>query len=115
MSEKRYLTCNLTGELNSLSEELYTKKILAYGGEENLKNFFIKSNIITLFSKGYDVKEAAKLLSFSYDEERADYYKQLLKFYDNLNAKKKTTKSSGLSETDPDVKSFIESWKLKIS
>ena len=115
MSEKRYLTCNLTGELNSLSEELYTKKILAYGGEENLKNFFIKSNIITLFSKGYDVKEASKLLSFSYDEERTDYYKQLLKFYDNINAKKKTTKSSGLSETDPDVKSFIESWKLKIS
>ena len=115
MSDKRYLTCNLTGELNSLSEELYTKKILLYGGEENLKNFFIKSNIITLFSKGYDVKESAKLLSFPYDEDRKDYYKELLKFYDNMNAKKKTTKSSGLSETDEEVKKFIEAWKTKIS
>ena len=109
--EKRYLICNLTGETSSLSEELYTKKILQYGGEENLKKFFIKGNIITLLSKGNDIKECSKLLSFPYKEEKEKFYKELTKFYDVLNAEKKTTKTSNLIETDVDVKDFIENWK----
>lgn len=109
--EKRYLTCNLTGEVSSLSEELYTKKILQYGGEENLKKFFIKGNIITLLSKGNDIEECSTLLSFPYDEKKTKYYKELKKFYDVLNAEKKTQKSSDLTETDEDVKEFIESWR----
>lgn len=115
MIEKRYLTCNLTGESSSLSEELYTKKILQYGGEENLKKFFIKGNIVTLLSKGYDVKESAKLLSFKYEEEKETYYKELVKFYNSLNAKKRVEKTSDIIETDDDVKAFIEAWKRKLS
>lgn len=115
MIEKRYLTCNLTGESSSLSEELYTKKILQYGGEENLKKFFIKGNIVTLLSKGYDVKESAKLLSFKYEEEKETYYKELVKFYNSLNAKKRVEKTSDIIETDDDVKAFIEAWKSKLS
>lgn len=115
MIEKRYLTCNLTGESSSLSEELYTKKILQYGGEENLKKFFIKGNIVTLLSKGYDVKESAKLLSFKYEEEKETYYKELVKFYNSLNAKKRVEKTSDIIETDDDVKTFIEAWKSKLS
>lgn len=115
MIEKRYLICNLTGESSSLSEELYTKKILQYGGEENLKKFFIKGNIVTLLSKGYDVKESAKLLSFNYEEEKETYYKELVKFYNSLNAKKRVEKTSDIIETDDDVKAFIEAWKRKLS
>ena len=115
MIEKRYLTCNLTGETSSLSEELYTKKILQYGGEENLKKFFIKGNIVTLLSKGYDVKESAKLLSFVYEEEKESYYKELIKFYNSLNAKKKVEKTSDIIETDDDVKDFIDAWKRKLA
>lgn len=109
--EKRILTCNLTGESSVLSEELYTKKILQYGGEENLKKYFIKSTIITLLSKGNDIKECSKLMSFSYDEEKEKYYKDLKKFYDALNTEKKTSKTSDLIETDGSVKRYIETWK----
>jgi hypothetical protein len=115
MIEKRYLTCNLTGENSSFSEELYTKKILQYGGEENLKKFFIKGNIVTLLSKGYDVKESSKLLSFVYDEEKEPYYKELIKFYNSINAKKKVEKTSDIIETDDDVKDFINAWKHKLA
>lgn len=113
--EKRYLTCNLTGDVSSMSEELYTKKILQYGGEENLKKYFVKGNIITLLSKGNDVKECSELLSFPYVEENEKYYKELTKFYNILNAEKKTSKSTDLIETDEDVKDFIESWKAILS
>lgn len=116
MSDKRRLICNLTEEVDVISEDLYTKKILLYGGEKNLKDYYIKNNIITLLSKGHTIKECSTLLGFLYIEEKENYYKDLVKFYNNLNNKKKSsTKSSNVIETDEDVKRYIEDWKQRIS
>lgn len=116
MSDKRRLICNLTEEVDIISEELYTKKILLYGGEENLKEYYIKNNIVTLLSKGHNIKECSTLLGFVYNEEKENYYKSLVKFYNNLNDKKKSSsKTSNITETDEDVKRYIEDWKLRIS
>lgn len=107
------LKCNLTGELLSIYEDYYNKKVTQYGSEDTLKKFYIKNKIITLLNKGHNLQDIAILLGFTLDENKKDYYEELIKFHYNgtLIPKVKSESKTTFIETNPEVKTFINNWK----
>lgn len=109
MSQKLIkIKCNLTGKEMAIYEDYYEKKILQYGDEEKLKNFYIQNKIITLIKSGHSIKNIAELLGFNYDENKKDYYKKLIEFH---SGKKIYAPSvSDEIQTDNSVSEFINRW-----
>lgn len=107
------INCNLTGETLSIYEDYYNKKVKQYGSEEILQKFYIKNKIISLLNKGHNLQDISVLLGFTLDENKKDYYEELVKFHYNgsLIPKIKSDSKTTFVETDPEVKKFINNWK----
>lgn len=111
------LVCNLTGDSTLIYRDFYSKRVEEYGSEELLERFYIKRAIISYIKQGLSMEEIANIVGFTYDENKKDYYNDLMAFHMRAqNAKKKSKDSTTTQmETDPDVVAFIEKWKSSLS
>lgn len=107
------IKCNLTGDVLSVNEENYAKKVKQYGSEDTLTKFYIKNKIIKLLNKGHGLQDISVLLGFTLDENKKDYYEELVKYHYNgtLIPKSHTESKTTFIETHPKVKEFITNWK----
>ena len=113
MAKNIKLTCNLTGDFRYVSEELYNKLAVQYGGEDKLLKFYVKKEISLLIKRGSRIIDIAVLHNFEYDKEKEDYYNELVKFHSDNGLVKFERKESRTNfiETDEEVKRFINEWK----
>ena len=105
MAKNIKLTCNLTGDFRYVSEELYEKLANQYGSVENLERYYVKKEISLLIKRGSNIHDISVLHGFEYDKEKESYYEELVKL------ERKESKTHTI-ETDEDVASFIEAWKI---
>lgn len=112
MSQKLIkITCNLTGKTMAIYEDYYSKKVLQYGSEEDLKKFYIQNKIISLIKSGHNIEDISNLFGFQINKEKINYYDELIAFHrgNSLSSVIKDSKTTFM-ETDPDVSDFINRW-----
>lgn len=112
MSQKlKKIKCNLTGKILQIYEDYYDKKVIQYGGEENLQKYYIQNKIITLIKSGHSIDSIAQLFGFQLHKESNEYYNELIEFHrgKSLSAVIKESTTTFM-ETDPLVKNFINNW-----
>lgn len=68
-----------------------------------------------MIKKGHSILEISKILGFQYNEEKKDYYNELIAFHvqrKNTRGKNEVTESKTTQmETDKEVKDFITKWQ----
>lgn len=113
--ERTLITCNLSGEVARLTEAQLLKQLDYYETKELLEKFFIKRNMVSMIKKGHSILEISKILGFQYNEEKKDYYNELIAFHvqrKNTRGKNEVTESKTTQmETDKEVKDFITKWQ----
>ena len=62
MSDRK-VTCLITGQSVMMGKDYFTKKAQEYGGEDNLKKYYISKKAKSLVRRGYGVNEIRKILS----------------------------------------------------
>lgn len=113
--ERTQITCNLSGEAVRLTEAQLLKQLDYYETKELLEKFFIKRNLVSMIKKGHSILEISKINGFQYNEEKKDYYNELITFHvQRKNSRKKnevTESKTTQMETDKEVKNFISKWQ----
>lgn len=111
------VVCNLTKTSMGIYEDYYNKKVEQYGGEDNLKKYYIQNKIIRMIRKGTSIEDLSKLFGFELDEGKKEYYDELIDFHTKNNSSilkqqpvKKESKTTFV-QTDERVKSLINRWK----
>ena len=118
MAKNVKLTCNLTGDIRYISEELYEKLVSQYGSAEKLEQYYIKKEISLLIKRGSTILDVSVLHGFEYDKTKEQYYSELIDFHsDDTMVKLERRKESKTHtiETDEEVSEFLNAWKSHLN
>lgn len=64
MSDRK-VTCLITGQSVLMGKDYFSKKAEEYGGDENLRKFYISKKAKSLIRRGYSVNEIRKILNIT--------------------------------------------------
>ena len=64
MSDRK-VVCLITGQSVMMGKDYFAKKAEEYGGEENLKKYYISKKAKSLVRRGYSVNEIRKILNIT--------------------------------------------------
>jgi hypothetical protein len=74
MSDRK-VTCLITGQSVLMGKDYFSKKAEEYGGEDNLRKYYISKKAKSLVRRGYGVNEIRKILNITetlLDEDNED-------------------------------------------
>jgi hypothetical protein len=118
MSDRKVI-CLITGQSVMMGKDYFAKKAEEYGGEDNLKKFYISKKAKSLVKRGYSVNEIRKILSVTepgLPGEDTESIKDIVAYHSN---EKQTTAAKRLESkqnfmmqsSDEDIKLFINNIK----
>jgi hypothetical protein len=118
MSDRK-VTCLITGQSVMMGKDYFTKKAEEYGGEDNLRKYYISKKAKSLVRRGYSVTEIRKILNITepgLPSEDTDSIRDLVSYHSSekqtITAKRlESAKNFMMSSSDEDVKQFINNIK----
>jgi hypothetical protein len=118
MSDRK-VTCLITGQSVMMGKDYFTKKAEEYGGEDNLRKYYISKKAKSLVRRGYSVTEIRKILNITepgLPSEDTDSIRDLVSYHSSekqtISAKRlESAKNFMMQSSDEDVKAFINNIK----
>lgn len=110
----RKITCLVSGKSYSFSKDYFDKKVIEYGDEDSLRNYFITRKCKTYLNKGYSINDIRNILGITDDSslpnQDSEEIRAMIEFHSVRN-KGKNKRVSNMNfatlKSDPDVASFI--------
>ena len=118
MSDRK-VTCLITGQSVMMGKDYFAKKAAEYGGEDNLRKYYISKKAKSLVRRGYSVTEIRKILNITEPDlpsEDTDSIRDLVSYHSSekqtISAKRlESAKNFMMQSSDEDVKAFINNIK----
>lgn len=118
MSDRK-VTCLITGQSVMMGKDYFIKKAEEYGGEDNLRKYYISKKAKSLVRRGYSVTEIRKILNITepgLPSEDTDSIRDLVSYHSSekqtISAKRlESAKNFMMQSSDEDVKAFINNIK----
>jgi hypothetical protein len=117
MSDRK-VTCLITGQSVLMGKDYFSKKAEEYGGDENLRKFYISKKAKSLIRRGYSVNEIRKILNITDTllDQESDEVRGVIQYH---STEKQTISSKRLESaqnfmmqsSDEDVAIFINNIK----
>jgi len=118
MSDRK-VTCLITGQSVMMGKDYFAKKAAEYGGEDNLRKYYISKKAKSLVRRGYGINEIRRILNITepgLPGEDTDVIRDLVSYHStekqSISAKRlESAKNFMMSSSDEDVKQFINNIK----
>lgn len=118
MSDRK-VACLITGQTVMMGKDYFAKKAEEYGGENNLRKYYISKKAKSLVRRGYSVNEIRKILNITepgLPGEDTESVRDLVSYHSTekqtIAAKRlESTKNFMMSSSDEDVIAFINTIK----
>jgi len=110
----RKITCKVSGKSYTFSKDYFEKKVVEYGDEDSLRNYFITRKVKTYLNKGYSINDIRNIMSIDDESSLAgsdsEEIRAMIEFHSVRN-KGKNKRVSNMNfatlKSDPDVAAFI--------
>lgn len=110
----RKITCLVSGKSYTFSKDYFEKKVVEYGDEDSLRNYFITRKVKTYLNKGYSINDIRNIMGVTDESSLAgadgEEIRAMIEFHSVRN-KGKNKRVSNMNfatlKSDPDVAAFI--------
>lgn len=110
----RKIQCMVSGKSYTFSKDYFEKKVVEYGDEDSLRNYFITRKVKTYLNKGYSINDIRNIMGASDDSSLAGQDSEEVRAMIEFHAVRNKGKSKRVSnmnfatlKSDPDVAAFI--------
>lgn len=114
MSAATKIICQVTGKTYNFAVDYYNTRVEEYGGEANIKKYFVTKKVKALLDRGYSIQEIRNILNVEDVDIIASDSNDMLELVEFHRSKNNTaskrianTVNFATHKSDPEVAEFI--------